>query len=83
LGFGETGARTVGTPGETRIGDDVAVENLDPAEHALGDGVVVSDDHNGRTTSMELLDQGQDGASGRLVEIPGRLVSQDNGGFAD
>ena len=82
-GFGRGAGAAVGSPGEAGVSHDVAVEDLDFAEHALGDGVVVSDDHNRRTTSMELVDQGQDGLSGRLVEVPGRLVSQNDGGLAD
>ena len=65
------------------VGDDVAVEDLDCAGHALGDGVVVGDDHDGRAGLVELIDQGQDGLPGRLVEVAGRLVGEHDGGLAD
>ena len=32
---------------------------------------------------MELVDQGQDGLPGRLVEVPGRFVSEHDGGLTD
>ena len=32
---------------------------------------------------MELVDQGQDGLPGGLVEVPGRLVGEHDGGLAD
>ena len=65
------------------VGDDLAVEDLDLAGHALGDGVVVGDDHDGRPGLVELVDQGQDGLPGGLVEVAGRLVGQHDGGLAD
>ena len=69
--------------GGAGVGDDVAVEDLDLAGHALGDGVVVGDDHDGRAGLVELVDQGQDGLPGGLVEVPGRLVGEHDGGLAD
>ena len=65
------------------VGDDPSIEDLDLAGHALGDGVVVGDDHDGRPGLVELVDQGQDGLPGGLVEVPGRLVSQHDGGSTD
>ena len=81
------GARRSGGGGRCQrragVGDDVAVEDLDLAGHALGDGVVVGDDHDGRAGLVELVDQGQDGLPGGLVEVAGRLVGQHDGGLAD
>jgi len=45
--------------------------------------MVVGDDHDGRAGLVELVDQGQDGLPGGLVEVPGRLVSEHDGGLAD
>ena len=73
----------VGACGGAGVGDDTAVEDLDLAGHALGDGVVVGDENDGRAGLMELVDQGQDGLPGRLVEVAGRLVSEHDGGLAD
>ena len=61
----------------------MAVDDLDLAGHALGDGVVVGDDHDGRPGPVELLDQVQDGLAGGLVEVAGRLVGEDDGGPAN
>ena len=61
----------------------LAVEDLDFAGHALGDGVVVGDDDDGRAGLVELVDQGQDGLPGGLVEVAGRLVGEHDGGLAD
>ena len=69
--------------GGSGVGDDTAVEDPDRAGHALGDGVVVGDDHDGRAGLVELVDQGQDGLPGGLVEIAGRLVGEHDGGLAD
>ena len=65
------------------VGDDAAVEDLDLAGHPLGDGVVVGDDHDRRAGLVELVDQGQDRLPGGLVEVPGRLVGEHDGGLAD
>ena len=80
---GREAAAGVGSEGRAGVGDDVAVEDLDFAGHALGDGVVVGDDHDGRAGLVELVDQGQDGLPGSLVEVAGRLVGQHDGGLAD
>ena len=61
----------------------MSVDDLDLAGHALGDGVVVGDDHDGRAGLVKLVDQGQDGLSGGLVEVAGRLVSENDGRLAD
>ena len=73
----------MGAGGGAGVGEDVAVEDLDSAGHPLGDGVVVGDDHDGRAGLVQLVDQGQNGLPGRLVEIAGRLVSEHDGGLAD
>ncbi len=73
----------VGARSGASVGDDVAVEDLYLAGHALGDGVVVGDDHDGRAGLVELGDEGQDGLPGGLVEVAGRLVRQHDGGLAD
>jgi hypothetical protein len=69
--------------GGAGVGDDVAVEDLDFAGHALGDDVVVGDDHDGRAGLVELIDQGQNGLAGGLVEVPGRLVREHDRRVAD
>ena len=83
-GLSKASARPAGVGARgAGVGRDMAVEDLDFAEHALGNGVVVGDDHDGRTTLVESVDQGKDGLSGRLGEVPGRLVGQHDGGLAD
>src|SRR5436190_14440190 len=64
------------------VGDDVAVEDLYLAGHALRDRVVVGDDHDRRAGLVELVDQAEDGVAGGLVEVPGRLVGEHDGGLA-
>jgi hypothetical protein len=73
----------VSTNGRAGIGDDAAVKDLDSTGHAFGDRLVVGDDHDGRTGMVELVNQGQDGVAGGLVEVAGRLVSQHDGRLAD
>ena len=65
------------------VGDDLAVEDLDLAGHPLGDGAVVGDDDDRRAGLVELVDQRQDRLPGGLVEVPGRLVGEHDGGPAD
>ena len=65
------------------VGDDVAVEHLDPPGHAGGDGLVVGDDHDGRALLVQVVEEGQDGGAGGLVQVAGGFVGQHDGRLAD
>src|SRR5215469_15958666 len=58
------------------VGDDPAVEYLDAAPGAGGDGVVVGDDDDRGAGGVELFQQCEDGRAGGGVEVAGGLVGQ-------
>lgn len=48
--------------------DDPAIAHLHPPPHGRGDVLVVGDHHDGRTSPMQLTQQGQGGLPGGLIE---------------
>ena len=60
------------------VGDDASIEHLDRARHARGDVLVVGDHHDRGAGGVQVVEQVEDGLPGRLVEVAGGLVGQDD-----
>ena len=65
------------------VEDDPAVEHLDAPAQARRDVPVVGDDHDGHPEVVQVLEEPQDGPSGGLVEVAGRLVGEHDRRAAD
>jgi hypothetical protein len=62
---------------------DLPVPQLDPAVCAAGHVRVVRDQHDRGAGRVELLQQAEDADAGGRVEVPGRLVREQDRGLAD
>ena len=60
------------------VADDLAVAHLDPPGKRRGDVVIVGDQHQRRAVGRELVEQGHDLGARLRVEVPGRLVGEDD-----
>src|SRR6516165_9785310 len=63
-----SGPRGLRLVGRAVVGD-LAVEHLDAAVHAGRYVAVVSDDHDGHASVVQVAQEGHDGLSGCLVEV--------------
>jgi hypothetical protein len=63
--------------------DDSAVAHLDPAAHRVGDLGVVGDDEDRRPVCVQFLKEPEDLGARMAVEVPRRLVGEDDGGPGD
>ena len=72
-------ARNPGAGPGRAVGHDAPVQHLDHPGHASGpQAQVVGDDDDGRPLGVQVLEKFQDGEAGDTVQVPGRLVGQDD-----
>ena len=77
------GRRNPGGRWQAGVGDDAAVEHLDPARQPRGEVAVVRDDDDRGSACVKLVEQRHDRGAGGAVEVAGRLVGEHDRRLAD
>ena len=60
------------------VGDHLAVEHANLARHLIGEARLVGDHEDGGAGDVELADELDDRCTGGAVEVPGRLVGEND-----